>query len=120
MLIIAVKRLSGVNKSGSERFELGPPNRGGASVKTLDCGGIVKSVTGSSGSARGRTAAEVTAMRDSKIILIAIFGKFFEVEQLCFLTAFLHSAEILISLVKQDLFDLLISPLADMLLALKR
>ena len=83
MPTLAVKRLSGVKKSGSERFELGSPNRGGASVKTLDCVGIVRSVTSSSGRARGRTAAEVIAMRDSRIIMVAIFGKFFEVAQLC-------------------------------------
>ena len=85
MLILAEKRLSGVNESGSERFELGSPNRGGARVTTLDCVGIVTSVTGSSGRARGRTAAETIVIKDSKIILIAILGKFFEVEQMYFL-----------------------------------
>ena len=79
MLILAEKRLSGVNESGSERFELGSPKRGGASVKTLGCVGIVRSVTSSSGRARGRTAAEATVIIDSKIILTAMSGKIFEV-----------------------------------------
>ena len=112
MLIIAVKRLSGVNESGSERFELDFPKRVGASIETLGCVGIVKSVTSSSGRARGRTAAEVIVIMDSKIILMAIFGKLFEMEQLYFLTESLwetscaihgHAAEIPTSLVKQDL-----------------
>ena len=79
MRIFVAKRLSGVNESGSERFELGSPNRGGASVTTIDCVGIVTSVTSSIGRARGRTAAESIVVKDSKIILIAIFGEFLEV-----------------------------------------
>lgn len=110
MLILAVKRLSGVNESGSERFELDSPNRGGASVETLDCVGIVKSVTSSSGRARSRTAAEAIVIMDSRIILMAIFDKLFEIGKLCFLTVFLweiscaihrHSADILASLVNK-------------------